>query len=236
LNFVYCLAGKGKRFTDKNITIPKYLLELEDRQTILEKSVLEFNFSPQMNLLLVINQEHKGFTGQIEKILSKLHGNVKVIVTPDTRGQAETALIGCNCIDNDHPVFFFNGDTILKNRDVGSMANDLAQQYKGAIDVFLEDRAHFSFVELSDQNIVVKIAEKEAISRYATTGLYGFSDKGLFTDYYNQIDTSKEMYISDIYKLMIASNEKIRAYLCPDENDTIILGTPEEYFSNKGKL
>lgn len=184
---------------------------------------------------MVINQDHEGFAGQIEKILSGLHDNFKVLVTSDTRGQAETAYIGCSSINNDYPVFFFNGDTILKNRDVENMALDLTQKYNGAIDVFLEDRTHFSFVQLSDQNIVEKIAEKEAISRFATTGLYGFSDKGIYTTYYNRIDTSTEMYISDIYKLMIADDEKIRGYVFPDECDTIILGTPEEYYSNKDK-
>ncbi len=48
--------------------------------------------------------------------------------------------------------------------------------YAGAIDVFIEDRDHFSFVTLNEEQLVGRIAEKEAISRYATTGLYGFAN------------------------------------------------------------
>lgn len=233
---MYCLAGKGKRFTDKNITAPKYLLELGDNQTILEKSVEEFNFPDEVSLYLVINKDHKGFIGSIEEILSKRNNSFKVIVTEDTRGQAETGFIGCSFIDNNKPVFFFNGDTILKNRDIENMSADLLQNYSGAIDVFLEDRNHFSFVKLSEDLLVEKIAEKEVISRYATTGLYGFSNKELYINYFNRIDSRTELYISDIYKLMISNNEKIKGYVCSDELDTIILGTPEEYFSNKHKI
>ena len=108
INFVYCLAGKGKRFTDQNITLPKYLLTLGNDQTILEKSMEAFGFSPQVNLILVINEEHKDFKGQLEEILST-QNNHKVIVTKDTQGQAETGFIGCKAINNNNPVFFFNG-------------------------------------------------------------------------------------------------------------------------------
>jgi len=235
INFVYCLAGKGRRFTEKNITLPKYLLELGEDQTILGKSIEAFDFSPQVNLILVINKEHKGFVGQLEEILST-QNNFKVIVTEDTQGQAETGFIGCNAIDNNDPVFFFNGDTILKNRDIKKMSDDLIRNFSGAIDVFIEDREHFSFVKLSKDHLVEKIAEKVPISRYATTGLYGFSNSDIYLKYYDRIDTSTELYISDVYKAMIAEKEKIKAYISADEMDTIILGTPEEYFLNKGKI
>ena len=235
-NFIYCLAGKGKRFTDKNIIEPKYLLKLDGNMTILEKSLDEFNFSPNVRLFLVINEEHKAFVPQIEELLSKQGNFYKVIVTPDTEGQAETGFIGCSTIENDDPIFFFNGDTILKNRDLSKMSEDLSQKISGAIDVFIEDRDHFSFVKLSKMHLVEEIAEKVPISRYATTGLYGFSNKDVYIKYYNSINTSTEKYISDVYKFMITNNEKIKGYIYEDERDTIILGTPEEYFSNRSKL
>jgi len=235
INFVYCLAGKGKRFTDQNITLPKYLLTLGNDQTILEKSMEAFGFSPQVNLILVINEEHKDFKGQLEEILST-QNNHKVIVTKDTQGQAETGFIGCKAINNNNPVFFFNGDTILKNRNIEKMSEDLAHNFSGAIDVFIEDSEHFSFVQLSEEQLVEKIAEKKAISKFATTGLYGFSNRDKYLKYYDRIDTSTELYISDVYKSMIVENEKIKAYICSEAMDTIILGTPEEYFSNKGKI
>lgn len=185
---------------------------------------------------MVINEDHKDFVGQIEEILSKRKNHFEVIITHDTRGQAETGYIGCNAIENNDPVFFFNGDTILRHRNLKRMASDLVQDFSGAIDVFFEDRNHFSFVKLSKKSIVEKIAEKEAISRYATTGLYGFSNKHMYIDHFHGIKTTAEMYISDIYKMMMINNEMIKGYVSPDANDTIILGTPEEFFSNKHKI
>ncbi len=235
-NFTFCLAGKGKRFTEQNIIVPKYLLHLDNHQTILERSIKEFNFPNEVSLSVVINRAHEAFVGQIEDILSKHNKNFKVIVTDDTQGQAETAYIGCKSIQNNDPVFFFNGDTILKNRDLGKMAYDLAHRFSGTIDLFLEDSKHFSYVQLTEYDLVEKIVEKEVISNYATTGLYGFSSKEKFIEYFNHIQTSSEIYISDIYKLMIIDHEKIKGYVCNDETETIILGTPEEYFANKDKL
>jgi dTDP-glucose pyrophosphorylase len=235
-NFVYCLAGKGKRFKDQDIFLPKYLLRLEDGDTILEKSIKAFNFSSQINLHVVINHEHKDFEAQIKEILLK-HGNAhKIVSVGDTQGQAETAFIGCNSIDNDYPIFFFNGDTILKGRDVGKMSEELRREFAGAIDVFLEDREHFSFVKLSEEQLVEEIAEKVPISRYATTGLYGFSNAAIYNKYFNSLKTEAEMYISDVYNLMLEKNEKIKGYISENGLNTIILGTPEEYFSNKHKL
>ncbi|WP_420600848.1 sugar phosphate nucleotidyltransferase [Flagellimonas sp.] len=235
-NFIYCLAGKGKRFTAQQITLPKYLLQLEDGQTILEKSILEFNFSAAVDLHLVINEEHQGFVGQIEAILSKFENNFSIVVTPDTQGQAETGFIGCTHIHNQDPIFFFNGDTILRGRDVATMSTEMTSGFAGAIDIFLESRNHFSFVLMNDEGLVEKIAEKDPISNYATTGLYGFGNKEVYAKYYHDIRTTNEMYISDIYKLMLENNEKIKGYVYKNEMDTIILGTPEEYFSNKHKI
>lgn len=209
---------------------------MDDGETILQKSLQEFDFPTGASIFLVINKEHSAFVTQIEAILLKHGKEFKIVITEDTKGQAETAFIGCSTINNDYPVFFFNGDTILRNRDLEKMCDDLGHNMAGAIDVFFEDRNHFSFVKLSKDNLVEKIAEKEAISRYATTGLYGFSSKALYTRYFEKTDIDTEMYISDIYKLMILNNERIKGYVSPNELDTIILGTPEEYFANKHKI
>tara|TARA_R110002153_G_scaffold222001_5_gene374397 strand:- start:607 stop:1329 length:723 start_codon:yes stop_codon:yes gene_type:complete len=235
-NFIYCLAGKGKRFTTQNITLPKYLLKLESGETILERSLTEFHFSNEVNIFIVINEAHKDFVGEIEKELSKFNNFHQIISTPDTKGQAETGFIGCNMITNDYPIFFFNGDTILKSRDISLMSNDLKQNYTGAIDAFIEDKDHFSFIKLTEEDYVVEIAEKKVISKFATTGLYGFSSKEIYTKYYRELKTKNEMYISDIYKLMLSHNEQIKGYVYKNTLDTIILGTPEEYFSNKNKV
>ncbi len=56
---------------------------------------------------------------------------MKLLVTDDTRGQAETGYIGCSAINNNYPIFFFNGDTILKQRDIENMARDLKDLCRG---------------------------------------------------------------------------------------------------------
>lgn len=202
----------------------------------MERSIKEFNFSPTVHFYLVINEEHSNYISKIEDVLSTYENKYKILATEDTQGQAETGYIGCKDIPNDEPIFFFNGDTILKNRDLSSMVKDLKTGISGAIDAFIENRNHFSFIKISQKNLVEEIAEKVVISNYATTGLYGFSNKKEYLDYYKDFSTSKEKYISDIYKIMLSENKKIKGYVNSETSDTIILGTPEEYFSNKHKL
>lgn len=211
-------------------------MELNKGKTLLEKSIKSFNFPESTNLYLVINEEDKDYLGEVENILGAFKNLSKIIITPDTQGQAETAFIGCKDIPNNFPIFFFNGDTILKNRDVNGMASQLHTKCDGAIDTFIEDTDHFSFVKLDATNKVTEIAEKIVISNYATTGLYGFSGKEIYLEYYQKLKTDHEKYISDVYKIMLSNDLVIKGMVSPEKRDTIILGTPKEYFANKDKV
>lgn len=211
-------------------------MELNNDNKLLESSIKAFNFPESTNLYLVINEEDQDYIEEVEKILGLFKNYSKIIITPDTQGQAETAFIGCRDIPNNFPIFFFNGDTILKNRDINEMAFQLHTQCDGAIDTFIEDTNHFSFVKLDSNKRVTEIAEKIVISNYATTGLYGFSGKDIYLEYYQKLKTNHEKYISDVYKIMLSDNLIIKGMVSSDDRDTIILGTPKEYFDNKDRV
>ena len=68
------------------------------------------------------------------------------------------------------------------------------------------------------------IQEKILISSTASSGFYGFSNVDVFVENY------ESDYFSTTYRNMISNNKKIICGNLHDENDTLVLGTPKEYF------
>lgn len=233
-NLVLCLAGKGSRFTAKGYKTPKYLLEFTNNKSILENIIDELFDDKTGQLILVNNIENYKWSPAIETMLEFKNLRYEIHHVSDTKGQAHTAEIASKFIKNDKPLFFFNGDTILKKRDLNKISSIMElQNYSGMIDTFYATERHFSFVKTKD-NMVTEIAEKVPISSMATTGLYGFRSADIYLKYYNQIKNkllNKEEYISDVYNVMLDNNKNIINYHFKENGSTIVLGTPEEYES-----
>tara|TARA_B100001093_G_C26322585_1_gene798360 strand:- start:108 stop:623 length:516 start_codon:yes stop_codon:yes gene_type:complete len=171
--------------------------------------------------------------------MSSFSNEFEIIITPDTNGQAETASLALDFIKNDNWLFFFNGDTILKDRNLNKIIDciNTKEEISGFIDVFYEQSANYSYVKVNRKMNVEKIAEKIVISKYATSGLYGFCNKETFFNYYKKLNfADDEIYISDIYKLMISDNLKIKIGDLYSKAQTIVLGTPNEYKNNRFKF
>lgn len=229
--FVYCLAGKGSRFIDEGIFVPKFLLELNNNRTILETSINQFNFENNVVLVVVLNYSHKLFENQISNLLISTGLRYIIKFVEDTNGQAETAKIAIEDLNTNYPIFFFNGDTILKNRDLNYFLEILAKGFKGVIDVFNSNSSNFSYVKVNG-DIVIEIKEKKPISNFATSGLYGFSSVHLYLQFFKELQINSEIFISDVYDKMLS--KKLKITIVKNLNsDTIILGTPLEFFKNK---
>ncbi len=238
-SFVFCLAGKGSRFLKDGIYQPKFLLELNSGDEILKASIKAFNLPKEIKFFLIINNKHKPYINHINKIMSSFSNDYEIIMTPDTNGQAETASLALDFIKNDNWIFFFNGDTILKDRNLNKTIDyvNSNKEISGFIDVFYEQSANYSYVKVNSNMYVEKIAEKIVISKYATSGLYGFCNKETFFKYYKKLNFAEdEIYISDIYELMIVDNLKIKIGDLFSKAQTIVLGTPKEYKNNKFKF
>ena len=116
---------------------------------------------------------------------------------------SHTANIACTKIKNNFPIYFFNGDIIIKNRDLYKISEELRDKnLHGVIDTFANED-HFSYVNDID-GLVREIKEKIVISNNATTGLYGFINKNTYMYYYERMkEALNEEYISDVYNLML---------------------------------
>lgn len=231
-NLVLCLAGKGSRFTAKGYKTPKYLLEFTNNKSILENIIEELLGNKKEKIILVINDENREWSHVVETMLRTKDLSYEIYHVNDTRGQAHTAEIACKYIKNNKPIFFFNGDTILKSRNLKKISALMElNNYYGMIDTFFAKEKHFSFVRTQNK-MVNEIAEKVPISNMATTGLYGFRNANLYLEFYNKIKGNflkNEEYISEVYDAMLSDNKHIVNYHFEEKEKTIVLGTPEEY-------
>jgi bifunctional N-acetylglucosamine-1-phosphate-uridyltransferase/glucosamine-1-phosphate-acetyltransferase GlmU-like protein len=237
-SFVFCLAGSGQRFVDEGITTPKYLLKINKQgQSLIEKSIECFNFDKKTLVLFICNRKHIFYKKTLLSILKKLNISFKLIFIDDTNGQAVTAYLACKYIlknfDNltNKPIAFFNGDSILKSRNFVSLISCMHNSM-GLIDVFESKENIYSYIKAKG-NYVSDIIEKKVISNKASSGLYLFLSPFFYNNLLeekNLTNFSSEIYISEIYKLMLNRGYKIKFYEHKSIEDTIILGTPDDYY------
>lgn len=236
-SFVFCLAGLGQRFIDEGITTPKYLLRINKQgQSLIEKSIESFNFDKKTLVLFVCNKKDSLYKKNLLLILSKTKISFKLIYIDDTNGQAVTAYFACKYILNNFnglinkPIAFFNGDSILNSRNFASLISSMNKSM-GLIDVFESKKNIYSYIKINN-NYVEDIIEKKVISNKATSGLYLFSSPSFYINQFKEKhnESSSEIYISEIYKLILDKGYKVKFYEHQSIEDTIILGTPDEYF------
>ena len=228
MNLILCMAGLNTRFHNVGFDIPKYLLPWNESVIISE--ILK-NLKSE-NVYLIAHKRDEYFKKELIKVISPFGLNKNnLLYIGNTDGQAQTAKEGLMRINlNDKPIFFHNADTILINRKINKISNKLSKNIKAYVDIFYGESDKYSYVELNDKNFVKNIKEKKVISKFASSGLYGFQNKDVYLTYYNKLSKNDgELFISDVLKKMIQSKEYICVNKIFKKDKTIVLGSPEEY-------
>jgi NDP-sugar pyrophosphorylase family protein len=232
MNLILTMAGHYKRFLQEGYKIPKYLLPWGGK-TVLSAILAELNKDQIFkNIFLVANNRDEAYLPHVRAVMRDegiLSSNL--IVTGDTSGQVETAMIGVRVLESiigedSSPIFFHNIDTILLSRDL-NVARDALYTKTGFIDVFNANNKNYSYVLAGPAGEVTDIAEKIVISNLATSGLYGFNNIETINKYFSPQD----LFISSIYKKMIDDGCEVAVSNEHQESDTIVLGTPFEYMN-----
>ena len=102
------------------------------------------------------------------------------------------------------------------------------KKYDCVVDTFYSNNKSYSYILKEGEN-VVDIIEKRKISDEASSGCYGFSN---ITNSIKYLNKSENYYISNGIKFMIEDNKKVTFIKSDKEDETIVLGTPEEYINS----
>lgn len=229
---VICMAGLNTRFHDVGFDIPKYLLPWNNK-TIIAEVIENLDINHRFTeVILLPNKRDDYFRPQLVDSIKYLSLNEEnVYYIGDTSGQAYTALIGATLQKlKEQPFIIHNADTIVKNRDMQEIYEAL-QTNDVWVDVFVANSPAYSYVK-TDGRTAIDIVEKKAISPYASSGLYCFKNPLMYEEqFYKTQETivGREMYVSDIIKQMISSGMKVVVNELKHDQETIVLGTPQEY-------
>ena len=238
LNVIIPLGGLGQRFLDTGFMLPKPLINLMLKPIIFWLLDL-LSLSPHDNLILICNKNLRQF--RFADLIKKKYHNAKVVyLDKDTKGAAETVLLGMPHADPSFPVILLDGDTFY-NVDILGMYRK--SKNKNLVFCFNQSDAKpiYSYIKV-DGSSITDIAEKKQISNIANTGAYCFSSVKVFKKYCEkQLESfstkeNAELYTSSIIKNMIKDGINFDHKILK-EDDFEVVGTPLQYkiFLNEHK-
>ena len=236
LNFIIPMGGEGKRFKNSNFNKPKFMIETKNK-TLLEWAIesLPLDFAHKI-FFIIRKKDEQNFEVKkfINKIMEKKFSNIKfeiLLLSKNTRGQAETVLSCKKYINNDRGLLIFNNDTYFKSTRLKSRLLSMRnQKIDGILGIFNSNNPEYSFVKIDKHDRVIRTKEKKVISNFASTGMYIFS-KG--SDFIKSIEyaiekeilSKNEFYISELYNILIKQGKKFTIDIA---DEFVALGTPED--------
>lgn len=232
INILIPAAGNGRRFVDAGYTNPKPFIDVNGKAMI--ERVLDNLKYPGAHYIIIARKDHmEQCLSLIEKIKNQY--DVEFLsVDKLTEGAACTVLKARKLINNDCPFMIANSDQII-DIDIANFIDDcLERNLDGSILTFIDQEKNpkWSFVKVSQDNLITVVKEKSPISNRATVGIYLFAKGKYFVD--SAIDmivdnerVNNEFYVCPTYNYSIINNHKIGFYDIDNKNMHGI-GTPED--------
>lgn len=232
LQILMPMGGLGQRFRDAGYDTPKPLIEV-DGVAMFQKALAAYDDYPgEKRHLFVIRKDTDDEYGLADKIRTLLPDAEINILDHNTEGAVETCLIAENLIDPELPLVIMDCDITFNAPNYFDMMRDAVEtdRYDGLLLSFDSSDPRYSFAETDSQGMVMRTAEKVAISSNALMGAYFFTKAGTFLDAAHELmerqlgDTMKEYYVSLIYNILIDSKKRIGLA----KGNFTSFGTPEE--------
>lgn len=230
MNIVMPMAGRGARFKEIGIDIPKPLIPVMGKP-MYSWAMESLPLKLAKRVIFVCLAEHLDGWGLREDIGSR-YGWLNPEVVPlsaVTEGQACTVLSAREFINNEDPLLIYNADTSCRT-DLERTLPLLPPSVAGLLGVFHAEGERWSFARVDEEGRVVETAEKRRISPWATTGLYYFKSGAEFVRnaesmIERQDRVNGEFYIAPVYNYLIASLLDVRINVAEEVG---VMGTPED--------
>lgn len=208
INVVIPMAGEGSRFVKAGFTKPKPFIDVAGK-TMIER-VIENLHIPEAQYILIARKSHLEREPEVVKVIESNYPARFIPIEHLTEGTACTVLFARKYINNDIPLLIANSDQII-DVNINDFILDCADRnLDGSILTFVDPELNpkWSFAKVDESGLVVEVQEKKPISKFATVGIYFFSQGRFFVD--AAID-------------MIINNDRVNSefYTCPSYNYAI---------------
>ena len=235
LHIIMPMAGEGSRFVREGWTTPKPLIEVGGVPLFL-RALSSVAGAEPVKHSFIIRQEHAERFGLERTIKSVLPDAGIFAVRQTTRGAVESCLLAESALDSEDAVLVMDCDLEFRSADFAAhieqiLALPAADAPAGGVLVsFDSDSPRYSYAAADPvTGNVIRVAEKEVISRHALCGAYFFASSDIFLNAAHRLagngTTAAELYVSLLYNLLLADGLTV-SLTCADEYRSY--GTPEE--------
>lgn len=239
INIVIPMAGAGSRFVDAGYTTPKPFID------VLGKPMLSHVMN-NMNVdgarfYLIARKEHLIKEASLVAKLSSQYNVTFIEIDNLTEGTACTVLYASKFINNDSPLIIANSDQLVDINMSDYVDDCLNRKLDGSILTFHDSSGNlnWSYAKIDSDGILLEVKEKQAISEYASAGIYFYTKGKYFIEsainmIVKQDKVKNEYYTCPTYNYLVKENLKIGIYNV-DYSQMHSLGTPSElnYFLGK---
>ncbi len=248
------MAGKSNRFIKSGIKLPKFLLPLNGRSTVI--SEILNNYDDDDNFHLVITDRQAKKYKNLKSYLKGLKKNVYLNIIPENnKGPAYSAVQAKSCEGRKNIIVSYC-DFLMK-WDYKKFKREIINYDYGIVSFRGFHPSSFSgtlycYLKVLNKEII-GLREKKSFTdkpflEFASTGSYYFKDFSDLNYYTNKtfqnkkiIKNFKEMYVSLLYLTILNKKKKILNF---EADKFISIGTPKDYsqyidwqnFFNNNKL
>lgn len=202
LALVMPMAGRGSRFAQAGIMVPKPLVELEGRPFFWWAAESVRRRTPVGEMVFVVLQEHcRAY--DIDARITALYPAAKVLAIADvTSGAAETARLGVDALQGAGPLAINDCDHAFLCPTMSDIGATLPNDADAALLCFTSSSPAYSYAILDQAGQVSGTIEKQAASPHAIAGCYMFASPALFRaayDAYRDVCPYPELFVSGLF-------------------------------------
>lgn len=235
-NLVVPMAGAGSRFQEQGYDLPKPLIDVNGKPMFvrsIDNLIEDFGVEPQ-SITFVIDRSQDQ-TYRISDVIKRHYGEYSpniVALNKRTTGAAMTLRAAGAYLPSDEAVIVMNCDQYVDVADTqGYGFEDFLEDYDAGIVTFFQEqpdpRWSYAVVE---NDLVIRVAEKDPISQLATVGIYYWSTAGMmFTSIEDMMAmndrTNNEFYVCPAFNYTIKNGHRVGVYSVREMHG---LGTPED--------
>jgi NDP-sugar pyrophosphorylase family protein len=222
------MAGRGSRFADDGVLLPKPLVSLWGRSFFWWATESARRAFDVVETVFVLLRDHvQDFA--IDQQIRALYPDARFVVTPEvTSGAAETAKLGVEQLTHRGPLIVNDTDHAFVVGHGRELVSGLRNGTAAALLSFQSDNPAYSYASIGEAGEVTGTVEKKVVSPYAIAGGYLFASPAEYlTAYvgYGEECPYDEAFISGLYDRLIRSERHVALQVLDDH---LSFGTPEE--------
>jgi NDP-sugar pyrophosphorylase family protein len=173
----------------------------------------------EVSSVILLSRREFALESSIPSTLQGFRGTKFRVVNLDeyTDGPAETANLAIPFLDLEKPLVIANSDQYINADLMGFYDEVLSDKYSGVVMTMEDNDPKWSYVLLDPEGMISQVVEKRVVSKFATTGIYGFRRASTFVQAFEKLRaaderTNGEFYVGPCYNFVNSKKRPIQNF------------------------